>query len=148
MRLDLPPGPRRLVAGIALAALLVLGATACAGGDDTATPQPGTPSATESSSEAPSSTPAETEKVVEVRVSVTDGRVKPSPRRIEVEKDSQVRLLVTSDVDDELHVHGYEIEAELEAGRPTTVEFAADQNGLFGVETHESELELLQLEVR
>jgi len=64
-------------------------------------------------------------------VSVADGKVKPSPRRIEIDKDSQVRLLVTSDVDDELHVHGYEIEAELEAGRPTTVEFAADQAGLF-----------------
>ena len=81
-------------------------------------------------------------------MAVTDGKVEPKPHRVEVAKDSQVRLIVTSDVDDELHVHGYEVEAELEAGRPTTVELVADQTGIFEVETHESELELLQLEVR
>ena len=147
MGLDLPRGGRQRTAGVVLAGLLVLGATACASDDDPATPTPGSSSST-SGSGSPSGTPTETEQVVEVRVSVTGGKVKPAPRRIDVAKDSQVRLLVTSDVDDELHVHGYEIEAELEAGRPTTVEFAADQTGLFEVETHESELELLQLEVR
>jgi heme/copper-type cytochrome/quinol oxidase subunit 2 len=79
---------------------------------------------------------------------VQDGKVTPKPRRVDVPKDSQVRLTVTSDVDDELHVHGYEIEEELEAGRPTTVEFVADQQGVFEVETHETELQLMQLEVR
>ena len=61
---------------------------------------------------------------------------------------SQVRLQVTSDVDDELHVHGFDIEEPLEAGRTTMVEFTADQQGVFEVETHETELELLQLAVR
>ncbi len=90
----------------------------------------------------------ETEKVVEISVAVTDGTVRPKPRRVEVDRDSQVRLLVTSDVDDELHVHGFDIEEPLEAGRTTTVELVADQSGIFEVETHESGLELLQLEVR
>jgi hypothetical protein len=72
----------------------------------------------------------------------------PKPRRIEVARDSQVRLLVTSDVDDELHIHGYDVEEPLEAGRTTTVELVADQSGVFEVETHEGELALLQLEVR
>jgi heme/copper-type cytochrome/quinol oxidase subunit 2 len=149
MREDLPPGLRRRASSAALAGLLMVAATACASGDDdAATSKTSSTSASAAGSDSPSETPSETEKVVEIQVSVRDGKVKPSPRRIEIEKDSQVRLLVTSDVDDELHVHGYEIEAELEAGRPTTVEFAADQTGLFEVETHESELELLQLEVR
>ena len=148
MRLDLPPGLRRLVVGASLAGLLVLGAGACSSGDDTTTPKASGSASTPDESDSSSATPSETEQVVEIRVSVADGKVKPSPRRIEVAKDSQVRLLVTSDVDDAVHLHGYEIEAELEAGRPTTVEFAADQTGLFEVETHESELELLQLEVR
>jgi hypothetical protein len=148
MGLDLPPGLLRFVVGASFAGLLMGGATACASGEDTTTPESyGAPASAEGSG-SPSGTPSETEQVIEIRVSVTDGTVQPSPRRVEVEKDSQVRLLVTSDVDDELHVHGYQIEAELEAGRPTAVEFAADQTGLFEVETHESELELLQLEVR
>ena len=150
MRADHPRPHRRLLVRRVLLALALTVLPACASGDDdTATPDSSS-SSTAASSDTASGTPAgtETEKVVEVRVSVTDGKVEPAPRRVEVEKDSQVRLLVTSDVDDELHVHGYEIEAELEAGRPTTVELSADQTGLFGVETHESELELLQLEVR
>jgi heme/copper-type cytochrome/quinol oxidase subunit 2 len=55
---------------------------------------------------------------------------------------------VTSDVDDVLHVHGFDVEEPLEAGHTTTVELTADQPGVFEVETHETELELLQLEVR
>ena len=142
----------RRVTGVLAGLLLVLALGGCASGDD----EPGgsaaagtttSPSATTSdpSSSAPA---AETEQAVEVSVAVTDGKVEPEPRRVEVPRDSQVRLIVTSDVDDELHVHGYEVEAGLEAGRPTTVEFVADQSGLFEVETHESELELVQLEVR
>jgi len=128
-----------------LAAALLVGLSGCAG-DDTAVSEPAAssdePSATGSASE------SATDDVVEITVSVRDGKVSPAPRRVEVAKDSQVRLLVTSDVDDAVHVHGAEIEEPLEAGRTTTVEFVADQDGVFEVETHDSGLELLQLEVR
>lgn len=141
----------RRVLGLLAGLLLVLALGGCASGDD----DPGgsdasattSPSAT-TGGPASSGEATETEQAVEISVAVTDGKVEPEPRRVEVPKDSQVRLIVTSDVDDELHVHGYEVEAELEAGRPTTVELVADQTGIFEVETHETELELLQLEVR
>jgi len=134
-----------LLAGLAL--VLVLGG--CASGDDDSGDAGTTSSPSATTGGSASSSPATgTEQAVEISVAVTDGMVEPKPRRVEVAKDSQVRLIVTSDVDDELHVHGYEVEAELEAGRPTTVELVADQTGIFEVETHESELELLQLEVR
>jgi cobalamin biosynthesis protein CbiD len=142
---------RRVPALLAAVAMVVALGGCAAGDDDSGEPGdagPTTSPAATAGSEASSSPVTETEQVVEVSVAVTDGKVEPKPRRIEVAKDSQVRLIVTSDVDDAVHVHGYEIEAELEAGRPTTVEFVADQSGIFEVETHESELELLQLEVR
>jgi hypothetical protein len=133
---------------------VLLALAGCASGEDTTGTTPtATPSA-DASSTAPkdlaSSTPTleQTQQGIEISVSVSDGKVRPKPRRVEVEKDSRVRLLVTTDVDDELHVHGYDIEEPLEAGRTTTVEFVADQSGVFEVETHESELALLQLEVR
>ncbi|HET9944345.1 MAG TPA: hypothetical protein VFR56_01740 [Actinomycetes bacterium] len=139
----------RRVPGLLAGLLLVLALGGCASGDDDSGDAGTTTSPAATSSGSASSSPAtETEQAVEISVAVTDGKVEPKPRRVEVERDSQVRLIVTSDVDDELHVHGYEIEAELEAGRPTTVEFVADQSGIFEVETHETELELLQLEVR
>lgn len=141
----IPRGPLLLLT----AALLVL--PACSDGDDTAQTGSGstTANASPSGPTTSSSAPAEaTEPVVEISVSVRDGKVKPKTRRVEVAKDSQLRLIVTSDVDDQLHVHGFEIDEEIEAGRPTTVEFVADQQGVFEVETHETELQLLQLEVR
>ena len=133
-----------------IAAALLMFLAGCASGDDASTEPtaPGTAAASDTAPMPVQSSSEEAEKAVEVSVSVSDGRVTPKPRRIEVDTDSQVRLLVTSDVDDEVHVHGYEVEGELEAGRTTTIEFVADQAGVFEVETHESELALLQLEVR
>jgi hypothetical protein len=136
----------RRVPGLLAGLVLVLALGGCASGDDDSGTA-SSPSATAGRS-ASSSPATEAQQAVEISVAVTDGKVEPKPHRVEVAKDSQVRLIVTSDVDDELHVHGYEVEAELEAGRPTTVELVADQTGIFEVETHETELELLQLEVR
>ncbi len=98
-------------------------------------------------STSPATEPAGDE-ALEVNVSVRDGEVDPPTQRVEVEQGQQVRLTITSDVDDTIHVHGFDVEGELQAGQPTTLEFVADQTGLFEVETHETELLLLQLEIR
>ncbi|MFD0733725.1 hypothetical protein [Planotetraspora mira] len=45
------------------------------------------------------------------------------------------------------HVHGYDKAAYLEPNKPGTIAFLADQSGLFAVETHISDLQLLQLAV-
>ena len=55
---------------------------------------------------------------------------------------------MTSDVADEVHVHGYDVKQDAGAGPPATVELVADQPGVFEVETHEAKLQLVQLEVR
>ncbi|RFU87319.1 hypothetical protein DY218_07875 [Streptomyces triticagri] len=83
-----------------------------------------------------------------VKIAVRDGEVDPAPGRIEVKKGERIRLEVTSDRADTLHVHGYDREAELPAGRSATLAFTADRTGLFEVETHESGLLLTQLAVR
>jgi hypothetical protein len=126
------------------ATLLVAGC----GGDD---PETTTPSSTPppSSTSAAANTPSETAFAgTEIVVAVKGGTVDPPTHRVKVAKGTEVRLLVTSDEADELHVHGYEIEKELPAGEQVTVDFTADQTGVFEIETHESELQLAQLEVR
>lgn len=135
--------PRRTV--YLVVAVVLLLAAGCASGDGTGS---GTTPTGDVSASSLASTSDQAQKVVEVGVSVHDGKVSPKPRRVAVPLGSQVRMQITSDVDDEVHVHGYDVEETLEAGRTTTVELQADQPGLFEVETHESELELLQLEVR
>ncbi|MGW0803174.1 hypothetical protein [Nonomuraea sp. NPDC002799] len=84
----------------------------------------------------------------DAEISVTGGRVSPPPGWLEVVKGRQVSITVTSDVADELHVHGYDLTARLRPGVPVTVRFTADLSGVFEVETHESGLVLTQLAVR
>ncbi|GGS64438.1 hypothetical protein GCM10010156_24410 [Planobispora rosea] len=81
-------------------------------------------------------------------ITIAGGRVTPAPGRAEVVRGHAVRLVVTSDTADELHVHGFDLTRPLEPGRPVTVDFIADRTGLFEVETHGSGLVLTQLLVR
>ncbi|MEV4512336.1 hypothetical protein AB0K00_25640 [Dactylosporangium sp. NPDC049525] len=83
-----------------------------------------------------------------ISVSISGGRVDPPVGRVEVGKGSTIRLTVTSDVPDELHVHGYDRRLTLEPGRAATLEFRADVTGMFEVETHGNHLLLVQLVVR
>jgi hypothetical protein len=59
-----------------------------------------------------------------------------------------VRLVVNSDVADEVHVHGYDLKAEVPAHGVGAVEFVADQSGVFEVELESRGAQLSQLEVR
>ena len=78
---------------------------------------------------------------------IAAGRAEPPLDRHTVAEGSTVRIEVTSDQADELHLHGYDLAAEVGPGKPAVIEFTADQTGLFELETHESALVLLQLEV-
>ena len=128
---------------------LTVGAAACGDNQESqpaATSGSATP--TGSASTQPSTPPTPTATVIEV--SVANGQVSPSPdRRVEVARGDTVRIVITSDQPDEVHVHGYDLEEEIEAGRPTAVEFVADQPGSFEVELHEIDPGLLfTLQVR
>jgi hypothetical protein len=92
--------------------------------------------------------PVDPDAPVEVAITVTEGRAEPQPGRVDARKGQSVRITVTSDVPDRVHVHGYDVGAELPAGQPATVEFVADRDGMFEVETHETGLLLFQLLVR
>lgn len=130
---------RPTIPALTLAAALLVGG--CGGDDPDAT--------TPSSTSAAATTPSETAFAgTEIVVAVKGGKVDPPTHRVKVAKGTEVRLLVTSDKADELHVHGYELEKELPAGEQVTVDFTADQTGVFEIETHETELQLAQLEVR
>jgi hypothetical protein len=136
---------RHTVPALALAATLLV--AGCSSDDPGATTPSSTPppSSTSAGATSPSQTAfAGTEIVVEV----TNGKVSPPTHRVKVAKGTAIRLLVMSDEADEVHVHGYEIEKELPAGERVTLDFTADQTGLFDIELHESDLQLAQLEVR
>ena len=126
----------RLAACLSVGALLLV--SGCAGSSS------GTPSGTPSRSGSSSAGA----KATEIVVSVKDGKVSPKAHRVKVAEGSQVQILVSSDADDEVHVHGYDIERAVSAGQSVTIEFTANQTGIFEVETHETNLLLLQLQVQ
>lgn len=81
-------------------------------------------------------------------VTVKNGRIEPSPTRRSVRKDDMVTIEVTSDTDEEIHVHGYDKSADLKAGTPASVSFHANVAGVFEVELEHAHRKLLELEVR
>jgi heme/copper-type cytochrome/quinol oxidase subunit 2 len=67
--------------------------------------------------------------------------------RIPVKLGSPVTIQVTSDVADEVHVHGYDLMADVSPGTPATVTFEARIPGVFEVELEELGRQLLTLQV-
>lgn len=107
-------------------------------------------SATESESESaePSDAASDQGSGQQIVISVKDGKVTPATHREKVDAGSTVSIRVTSDTSDEIHVHGYDLMRDLEAGRPGTITFVADQTGIFEVELEDEGLQLVQLQVQ
>ena len=79
-------------------------------------------------------------------VSIKDGEMNPG--EISVNQGDTVTLRVSTDEPTELHVHGYDVEQEVEPGQEAEIAFEADLTGRFEIEDHESEKELGVLQVR
>lgn len=73
-----------------------------------------------------------------------------SPEEVSVREGDRVTMSFASDRPVEVHVHGYDIEREVEPGGTTEVSFEADLTGRFPVEGHETgdELGVLVVEPR
>ncbi len=61
------------------------------------------------------------------------------PGEISVTEGDRVTLRVTSEEPVEVHLHGYDIEEEVEPGEPSEISFDADLTGRFEIEDHETE---------
>lgn len=112
----------------------------------TAAPSPEASSPTPAPSPSTSRPPASTTDVV--AVSFADGKAKPGEKRVTVRRGNRVSLEVTSDVADEVHVHGYDRFADLKANGTTTLSFKASKAGLYEVEAEEAGIVLVQLLVK
>ena len=78
---------------------------------------------------------------------VRDGKPVGGVEELEFDSGETVRLTVRSDTPDELHVHGYDVEMELPAGRTVSVQFPATIEGIFEAELHESGEQIAELRV-
>ncbi len=90
-----------------------------------------------------SSAPSE----VTVNISLKDGKVTPSGEAVSVAKGGKVTLVVETDKEDIIHVHGHGIEREVKPGETTTIEFTADKVGRWEIESHSPALLIVKLSV-
>jgi FtsP/CotA-like multicopper oxidase with cupredoxin domain len=70
------------------------------------------------------------------KISFENGAPVGGVQEIDVTKGDPVRLEVTPDVPAEVHVHGYELEKEVDAGQTARFDFTATAEGVFEVEAH------------
>jgi hypothetical protein len=73
------------------------------------------------------------------RISVKGGVLVGDAKTIRVAKNDIVRIVVSSDAPDEIHLHGYDIEKEAGPGKPARFRFKADAEGAFELESHAAE---------
>jgi Cupredoxin-like domain len=71
-----------------------------------------------------------------------------SPEEISVSEGDRVKLRITSESPLELHLHGYDIEREVEPDEPAELSFEARLTGRFEIEAEETHEELGILMVR
>jgi FtsP/CotA-like multicopper oxidase with cupredoxin domain len=97
-------------------------------GDDSAEPQATT-----------DTEPPEPPKPEVTRINIKGGAVAGGAKTIDVTKGDTVRIVVTADAPDDIHLHGYDIEREVAPGQPARFRFKANAEGAFEIESHVAE---------
>ncbi len=85
--------------------------------------------------------------VTRVDVTVANGAVVGGLEVVSVPVGEPVVLTVDADVADEVHLHGYDLFAQVGPGAPASIEFTADIPGIFEVELEGARLPVVELEV-
>ena len=89
-------------------------------------------------------TPTDT---VELVVTIRGGEPVDGIVRAEAHKGEPVLVVVRSDVTDQVHVHGYDLMADVAPGKPARIEFAASLTGRFEIELEDRGKPIAQLTV-
>jgi hypothetical protein len=128
---------------LTIAALVVLFFVFRPGDDD------GTASSTTATS--PQAEPAPTEPTTATTPAVTrwliDSR-DDALDRLSVPDGTRVRIVAVADVTDHVHLHGYDLMADVAPGKPAVIAFTADAPGRFEIELEDRNRQIAQLTVQ
>ena len=113
----------------------------------TTEPEPATTEGTTTEATTTTTTAPPAPDVVAIRITVGADGVE-SVRRFSVEQGRKVVLTVRSALTDHVHLHGYDLTADVAPGSPGTIRFTADAPGRFEIELEDRGLPIGELEVR
>ena len=125
---------------VAVAAFLILKP---AGDDDepqrstTTEPQAQTQPAETVTEEVTEAEPAPPPEPSVNRISISGGAVEGGAKKIAAKTGETVRIAVSSDTPDEIHVHGYDLTKKVAPGKPARFVFKATIEGEFEIEAHD-----------
>jgi FtsP/CotA-like multicopper oxidase with cupredoxin domain len=80
-------------------------------------------------------------------ISLHGGKPSGGQKRITVKQGQPVRLTVTADAPDEVHVHGANIERKIGPGKPGHYSFRPKVQGVFDIESHKTNTKVGKLVV-
>ena len=92
-------------------------------------------------------TPAEPE-AVRASIEVRGGGPVGSPKTISATRGERVEITVSVDEPQELHLHGYDITLEATPAKPARFAFTAKLEGVYELESHDTEAKLASIEVK
>ena len=95
--------------------------------------------------EPPATTAPKPPEVVTIRITVPSDTA-PTVRRFWVKQDRKVVIVVRET--DHVHLHGYDLMADVGPGKPATIRFTATAPGRFEIELEEHKLPIAEVEVR
>lgn len=147
-------GRQRIVLLAIAAAILVGGLVlASSGGDDSETGSAAT--ATTAAPPPAEAEPGETQQAPPPKPKPRVDRIRirgrapvGDPQTLRYERGDTIRLAFSSDVAEEVHIHGFDRYVDVPAGGTESVRFAAALEGVFEVESHGSGELLAKLEIR
>jgi len=75
-------------------------------------------------------------------------KVRPQPATVDLDVGESLTIALTSDRDNTLHAHGFEIAKPVKAGKQARITIKGAETGVFEFELHDPELRLFQVAVR
>ena len=97
--------------------------------------------------EPPATTAPKPPDVVTIRIAIPSDTA-PRVRRYSVKRGRKVVIVVRTELSDHVHLHGYDLMADVGPGQPATIRFTATAPGRFEIELEDRGLEFAELEVR
>ncbi len=134
----------------ALAFLAATGALALAGCGGSGSSAPTTTARPTTTDAAPVTTTETTTAAAPqaIEITIEGGKPVSGITKATVKKGSPTVLVVHSDVADEVHLHGYDLHADVKAGGTARIRFQATIAGVFEAELESRGLQILELTVK
>jgi hypothetical protein len=146
-------GRQRAALIVGAIAVLVVAYVLIQGGSDDDKDNAAKPT-TQSTQSAPSSTSTPSTSTEEApaepavpTVRVVDAKPQGGVRKLDFDKGDQIRFKVVSDTADEIHVHGYDLMKDVEAGGSVSFSFKGSIDGRFVVELEDHGEQIAELDV-